>query len=170
MSVVPEARSRIRMTAVSVLGDRAVAGPSVLVERPGAVEDLTALRLAPGTAELRFRWPEPAVLVLVAWEQEGRRREIRVARSRYLAERRVEIPLTGRPCRIEVSAVPRPDAVSIPTVPATTSLPHVPEPPPQPPRNSRALALLTFPWTPWGNGGAPRGRPWWRRWRPRSGS
>ncbi|MEU0694033.1 hypothetical protein ABZ349_08600 [Streptomyces niveus] len=170
VSVVPGARSRIRMTAVSVLGDRAVAGPSVLVERPGAVEDLTALRLAPGTTELRFRWPEPAVLVLVAWEQEGLRREIRVARSRYLAERRVEIPLTGRPCRIEVSAVPRPDAVSIPTVPATTSLPHVPEPPPQPPRNSRALALLTFPWTPWGNGGAPRGRPWWRRWRPRSGS
>ncbi|TXL85835.1 hypothetical protein [Streptomyces sp. IB2014 016-6] len=170
VSVVPEARSRVRMTAVSVLGDRAVAGPSVLVERPGAVEDLTARRLAPGTAELRFRWPEPAVLVLVAWEQEGRRREMRVARSRYLAEGRVEIPLTGRPCRVEVSAVPRPDAVSIPAVPATTSLPHVPEPPPQPPRSSRALALLTFPWTPWGNGGAPRGRPWWRRRPHRSGS
>lgn len=167
VSVVPEARSRVRMTAVSVLGDRAVAGPSVLVERPGAVEDLTARRLAPGTAELRFRWPEPAVLVLVAWEQEGRRREMRVARSRYLAEGRVELPLSGRPCRVEVSAVPRPDAVSIPTVPATTSLPHVPNPPPQPPRNGRALALLTFPWTPWGNGAPPRGRPWWRRLRTR---
>ncbi|MEV0775290.1 hypothetical protein [Streptomyces sp. NPDC050428] len=169
VSVLPEARSRIRMTAVSVLGDRAVAGPSVLVERPGAVEDLTARRVAPGRAELRFRWPEPAVLVLVVWEQEGRRQETRVARSRYLAEGRVEIPLSGRPCRVEVSAVPRPDAVSIPTVPATTSLPHVPEPPPQPPRNSRALALLSLPWTPWNSGGAPRGRPWWRRWRPRSG-
>lgn len=169
VSVVPEVRSRVRMTAVSVLGDRAVAGASVLVERPGTVEDLTARRTAPGTAEVRFRWPEPAVLVLVVWEQEGRRRERRVARSRYLAERRVEIPVNGRPCRIEVSAVPRPDAVSIPTVPATTSLPHVPEPPPQPPRNSRALALLSFPWTPWNSGGAPRGRPWWRRWRPGSG-
>ncbi|MFD4770930.1 hypothetical protein [Streptomyces niveus] len=169
VSVVPEVRSRVRMTAVSVLGDRAVAGASVIVERPGAVEDLTVLRTAPGTAEVRFRWPEPAVLVLVVWEQEGRRRERRVARSRYLAERRVEIPLTGRPCRIEVSAVPRPDAVSIPAVPSTTSLPHVPEPPPQPPRNSRALALLSFPWTPWNSGGAPRGRPWWARWRPGSG-
>lgn len=168
VSLVPEARSRVRMTAVSVLGDRAVAGPSVLVERPGTVEDLTARRVTPGTAELRFRWPEPAVLVLVAWEQEGRRQEMRVARSRYLAMGRVEIPLTGRPCRIEVSAVPRPDAVSIPTHPATTSLPHVPDLPPQPPRGSRALALLSFPWTPWGNGGAPRGRPWWQRWRPRS--
>ncbi|MEV4995635.1 hypothetical protein [Streptomyces niveus] len=169
VSVVPEVRSRVRMTAVSVLGDRAVAGASVLVERPGPVEDLTALRTGPDTAEVRFRWPEPAVLVLVVWEQEGRRRERRVARSRYLAERRVEIPLTGRPCRIEVSAVPRPDAVSIPAIPSTTSLPHVPEPPPQPPRNSRALALLSFPWTPWSSGGAPRGRPWWARWRPGSG-
>ncbi|WP_405792986.1 hypothetical protein [Streptomyces sp. NBC_01506] len=170
VSVVPEERSRVRMTAVSVLGDRAVAGPSVLVERPGAVADLTAQRVAPGTAELRFRWPEPAVLVLVVWEQEGRRQETRVARSRYLAERRVEIPLTGRPCRIEVSAVPRPDAVSFPTVPATTSLPHVPDLPPRSPRNSRALALLSFPWTPWSQGGAPRARPWWRRWRARSGA
>ncbi|MFC8829893.1 hypothetical protein ACFT9I_31710 [Streptomyces sp. NPDC057137] len=169
VSVLPEVRTRVRMTAVSVLGDRAVAGPSVLVERPGAVEELTARRAAPGTAELRFRWPEPAVLVLVVWEQEGLRRETRVARSRYLAEQRVEIPLNGRPCRIEVSAVPRPDAVSIPAVPATTSLPHVPEPPPQPPRSSRALALLSFPWTPWSSGAAPQGRPWWRRWRPRSG-
>ncbi|WP_405675068.1 hypothetical protein OG292_04220 [Streptomyces sp. NBC_01511] len=169
VSVVPEARSRVRLTAVSVLGDRAVAGPSVLVERPGLVEDLTARRLAPGTAELRFRWPDPAVLVLVAWEQEGRRREMRVARSRCLAEGRVEFPLTGSPCRIEVSAVPRPDAVSIPTASATTSLAHLPDPPAQPPRGSRALALLSFPWTPWSATGAPRGRPWWRRWRPRSG-
>lgn len=168
VSVVPEVRTRVRMTPVSVLGDRAVAGASVLVERPGTVADLTARRTVPGTAELRFRWPEPAVLVLVAWEQEGRRQETRVARSRYLAERRVEIPLTGRPCRVEVSAVPRPDAVSIPAVPATTSLPHLPEPPPQPPRNSRGLALLSFPWTPWSSGGAPRGRPWWRRWLPRA--
>lgn len=169
VSVLPEVRSRVRMTAVSVLGDKAVAGASVLVERPGAVEDLTARRTVPGTAEVRFRWPEPAVLVLVVWEQEGRRWERRVARSSYAADGRVEIPVDGRPCRIEVSAVPRPDAVSIPAVPATTSLPHVPEPPPQPPRNTRALALLSFPWTPWNSGGAPRGRPWWRRWRPGSG-
>ncbi|MET4925453.1 hypothetical protein P3L51_24390 [Streptomyces sp. PSRA5] len=168
--VLPELRTRVRMTAVSVLGDRAVAGPTVLVERPGPVEELTARRVAAGTAELRFRWPEPAVLVLVVWEQEGVRREMRVARSRYLAEQRVEIPLNGRPCRIEVSAVPRPDAVSIPAVPATTSLPHVPEPPPRPPRSGRALALLSFPWTPWSGGAAPQGRPWWRRRRrPRSG-
>lgn len=164
VTVVPEVRTRVRMTPVSVLGDRAVAGSSVLVERPGAVEDLTARRTVPGKAELRFRWPEPAVLVLVVWEQEGRRQEMRVARSRYLAERRVEIPLDARPCRIEVTAVPRPDAVSIPSVPATTSLPHLPEPPPAPPRNTRGLALLSFPWTPWTSGGAPRGRPWWRRW------
>lgn len=168
LSVLPDVRSRVRVTAVSVLGDRAVAGPSVLVERPGTVEELTARRVAPGTAELRFRWPEPAVLVLVAWEQEGRRQEMRVARSRYMAQGRVEIPVNGRPCRMEVSAVPRPDAVSIPALPATTSLPHVPDP--QPPHNSRTLALLSFPWTPWHTGGAPRDRPWWRRRRPRSGA
>ncbi|MFD3518873.1 hypothetical protein [Streptomyces sp. NPDC058653] len=166
VSVVPEVRSRVRMTPVSVLGDRAVAGSSVLVERPGAVEDLTARRNTPDTAELRFRWPEPAVLVLVVWEQEGLRQEMRVARSRYLAERRVEIPLTARPCRVEVSAVPRPDAVTIPAVPATTSLPNLPALPPLPPRNNRGLALLSFPWTPWSSGGAPRDRPWWRRWLP----
>jgi hypothetical protein len=62
-------RTTVRVTAVSVLDDLAVAGPSVLLENPGSVEHLTVARMAEDRAEVRFDWPDPAVLVLLRWRQ-----------------------------------------------------------------------------------------------------
>lgn len=144
---VPE-RSRVRMTAVSTLGDRAVTGPAVLVERPGTVRELTVHRIGADRAAARFEWPEPAVLVLLAWEGGGRREERRVARSRFLADGHAEFPVTADGCRVTVSAVPRPDALVVPADAASAELPAVPVPP----------RLLPPP-------AAPPAYTWWNRWR-----
>ncbi|MFF4252501.1 hypothetical protein ACFY1L_14960 [Streptomyces sp. NPDC001663] len=148
---VPE-HSRVRMTAVSALGDRALTGPAVVVERPGTVRDLTAHRIAADRAAVRFEWPEPAVLVLVAWAGGGRREERRVARSRFLADGLVELPVTPDAYRVTVTAVPRPDAIAVPADAAYADLPAVPVPPrllPPP------AALSPFTW--WGR----VRRRWW---------
>ncbi|WP_405670511.1 hypothetical protein [Streptomyces sp. NBC_01530] len=136
---VPE-RSRVRMTAVSTLGDRVLTGPAVVVERPGTVRDLTVHRISADRAAVRFGWPEPAVLVLVTWEGGGRREERRVARSRFLADGHMELPVTSDAYRVTACAVPRPDAVAVPADAARADLPAVaapprvlPPPPPLPP-------------------------------------
>lgn len=147
---VPE-RSRVRMTALSTLGGQALTGPAVVVERPGTVRDLTAHRISADRAAVRFEWPEPAVLVLVAWEGGGRREERRVARSRFLAEGFVEFPVTADACRVTVAAVPRPDALA---VPADAAIAHVPAVP-VPPRLLPAVRQPTYTW-----------RHRWRRWWP----
>jgi hypothetical protein len=150
-----------RMTVVSVLNGRAVAGPTVLVDVPRAVTGLTVQRSGPGTARVRFGWPRPAVLVLVRWEQGGRVRERRVARSRMGADG-VEIALDGRAATVTVSAVPRPDAAvvaggsareSVPALPAPVPAPDVPPVPQSPPEAVRPAQ------------DDPRADPaaWWRR-------
>ncbi|MFI0937520.1 hypothetical protein [Streptomyces sp. NPDC021020] len=130
-----------RMTVVSVLGGLAVAGPTVLIEVPRPVTGLTVRRTGPGAARVRFGWPEPAVLALVRWEQGGRVREQRVARSRMGADG-VEIALDGRAATVTVNALPRPDAAavaggsareSVPAVPVAVAAPPVPPPPGHPP-------------------------------------
>lgn len=143
----PPPGRRVRLTAVSVLGERAVSGASVVIEHPGEVRDLAVRRIADDRAELRFTWPEPAVLTLVAWEDGERREELRVARSRHVAGRAVTVPVSAGECRFTVGALPRPDAVTIEAPPARAILP--PAPPPAPP--------------------APAGwwRTWWHRWRRR---
>ncbi|MFE0130319.1 hypothetical protein ACFWY6_01795 [Streptomyces sp. NPDC059037] len=144
----PPPGRRVRLTAVSVLGERAVSGASVVIEHPGEVRDLAVRRLADDRAELRFTWPEPAVLALVAWEDGERRDELRVARSRHVAGRAVTVPVSAGECRFTVGALPRPDAVTIEPPPARAILP--PAPPPAPPAPVR--------W--W--------RTWWHRRRRRS--
>ncbi|GAB2717079.1 hypothetical protein [Streptomyces bullii] len=145
---VPEG-SRLRMTAVSVLGERKVSGPDVVVERPGSVRDLTVRRLSDDRAAVRFAWPEPAVLVLVVWEGGGRRAERRVARSAYLADGYVEIPVGTETYRVTVAAQPRPDALTVPTDAAVADLPAVPPPPRLLPPLLDASSL----------------HGWWQRWR-----
>ncbi|GAB2869159.1 hypothetical protein GCM10027074_41050 [Streptomyces deserti] len=145
---VPE-RSRLRLTAVSVLGGRRVTGPDVVIERPGAVRDLSVHRIAADRAAVRFAWPEPAVLVLVVWESGGQRAERRVARSRYLADGKAEFPVTPDAYRVTVVALPRPDALSAPADAAVVELPAVPAPP----------RLLPSPFP------SPASYDWWRRWR-----
>jgi hypothetical protein len=147
---VPE-RSRLRMTTVSALGDRALTGPAVVVERPGTVRDLTVHRIDADRAAVRFEWPEPAVLALVVWEGGGRREELRVARSRFLADGYAAFPVPPDACLVTVGAVPRPDAIAVPADAASAELPALPVPP-------RLLPPPAPLFTWWGR--------WRRRWWP----
>lgn len=150
VDVLPPPRERLRMTAVSVLGDRAVAGPNVVVERQGEVRDLEVRRVAADRAELRFDWPEPAVLTLISWEDGVRGGERRVARSQHVSGRAVALQVSPAQCRFTVTALPRPDAVAIGAPSARAVLPAAPPPSP------------TLPPTP-----TPWWRTWWQRWRTR---
>ncbi|MER7348526.1 hypothetical protein ABT390_24335 [Streptomyces aurantiacus] len=137
---VPPA-GRMRMTAVSVLGERAVAGASVVVERPDSVRNLTVRRLSADRALVRFAWPEPTVLVLVSWHDATRGVAHRVARTRHLASGgAVELAVPETACTVSVTPLSRPDAVAVPAPTAHAELPALPPPPPAPP-------------------------PWWHRWR-----
>ncbi|MFD0549638.1 hypothetical protein ACFQ0X_10910 [Streptomyces rectiviolaceus] len=148
VDVLPPPGERLRMTAVSVLGDRAVCGPNVVVERQGEVRDLEVRRVAADRAELRFDWPDPAVLTLVSWEDGVRGGERRVARSQHVSGRAVALQVSPAECRFTVTALPRPDAVAIGAPSARAVLPAAPPPAP------------LLPPTP-----APWWRAWWRRWR-----
>ncbi|WP_386429919.1 hypothetical protein [Streptomyces polygonati] len=165
LTLSPRRGASTRVTAVSVLDGRAVAGPSVLIEAPDAVADLVVRRRHRGWAHIDFRWPEPAVLVLVRWEQDGRVRERRVARSRMDANG-VDIPLTGREAVVTVGAVSRPDVTVIGVEPARFAVPAVP---PLPPAAPPAAAVEDTPEEP---PPAPEAVKvtWWRRlwpWRRR---
>ncbi|WP_069887173.1 hypothetical protein [Streptomyces luteocolor] len=146
--LTPPPERRMRVTAVSVLGERAVSGPSVVIEHPSPIRDLTVRRVAADRAELFFAWPEPAVLVRVTWSDGHRGGEQRVARSAHRAGQALRLPVSAEECVITAVPEPRPDAVAIPTEPARALLPAAPSPPPPPP-----------PPPP------PRWRAWWRRWR-----
>ncbi|MEU5581879.1 hypothetical protein ABZ791_06885 [Streptomyces huasconensis] len=147
--LVPPPERRVRVTAVSVLGERAVSGPSLVIEHPAAITELAVRRLGADRAEVRFAWPEPAVLVRVAWSDGTRGGERRVPRSALLAGR-VEIPVSAEECALTAVPLPRPDAVAIATAPAHAVLPAAPPPPPPP----------LPPAPPWWRG-------WWHRWRQR---
>ncbi|MEV0126007.1 hypothetical protein AB0I16_31435 [Streptomyces sp. NPDC050703] len=147
VELTPPPERRVRVTAVSVLGDRAVSGPSLVIEHPAAIDGLRVRRLGADRAELAFDWPEPAVLVRVAWTDGSLGDERRVARSALRAGR-VEIPVSAAACEVTVVPLPRPDAVAIGTAPARASLPAAPPPPPPVP-----------PPAP------PRWWSFWRRWR-----
>ncbi|MFI0409324.1 hypothetical protein [Actinomadura sp. 3N508] len=121
-------RTTVRLAAVSVLGDLAVSGPSVVIENPGAVEGLRVRRLAPDRAEVRFTWPEPAVLVLLRWQRGDVPMEARIPRSRFLARGALVILVSREQSEITVTTVPRPDAVHIAAAVATAILPAVPTP------------------------------------------
>ncbi|WP_409238222.1 hypothetical protein [Streptomyces sp. PA5.6] len=146
--LTPEPERRMRVTAVSVLGGRAVSGPSVVIEHPAAIRELRVRRVAADRAELRFDWPEPAVLVRAAWTDGRHGGERRIARSAHRAGHSVDLPVSAEECVVTVTPLPRPDAVSIDPSPARATLPAAPPPPPPP---------APPPPTRWGT--------WWRRWR-----
>ncbi|MEV0438360.1 hypothetical protein AB0I46_05375 [Streptomyces spectabilis] len=144
LEVTTEPGRRLRLTAVSALGERAVAGPSVVVEHPRPVGEVTVRRTGAGRAEVRFRWPEPAVLARVAWDDGVRGEERSVARSTHRAAGgRVTVDVPDTACAVTVTPLPRPDAVAVPAAPGRADLPAAPPPPPPAP---------------------PAPVPWWRRW------
>ncbi|MEU6992699.1 fibronectin type III domain-containing protein [Streptomyces sp. NPDC046465] len=145
--LTPGTEQRVRVTAVSVLGERAVSGPSVVIEHPAPISELMVRRVADDRAELHFDWPEPAVLVHAAWSDGQRGGERRVPRSAHRAGRPVTLPVSAAECAITVSPLPRPDAVAIGAAPTRAVLPAAPPPPPPLP-----------PVRPWWSA-------WWRRWR-----
>ncbi|MGW5349472.1 hypothetical protein ACWERV_02995 [Streptomyces sp. NPDC004031] len=91
----------VRVTAVTVLGRRAVAGPSLVVHAPPAVTRLTAERLPDGGADVVFDWPDGVHAVEVRADQGGTRTERRLTRSGYLRDR-LRLPLSGAACTVTV--------------------------------------------------------------------
>ncbi|MFF5444108.1 hypothetical protein [Streptomyces sp. NPDC012888] len=113
---VPPPGSLTRVTAVAVLGDRAVAGPGVLVESPAPVSGLILTRVPPDLVRVRFDWPEGAGTVVVVAEQDGRRTERTVARAVFLRQG-LELPVGPSAARIGVCAAPR-ESTAVVVVPA----------------------------------------------------
>ncbi|GHC58278.1 hypothetical protein [Streptomyces cinnamoneus] len=121
--LVPPPGAVVRVTAVAVRGERAVAGPGVRIEVPHPVTALTAERIDGGLARVTFDWPADAGQVAVSVEQEGRRAEHRVARSVFLREG-LHLPVGPSPARLTAQAVPRTtDATVVPPPAAAAQLP-----------------------------------------------
>ncbi|MFE0178116.1 hypothetical protein ACFWZ2_37985 [Streptomyces sp. NPDC059002] len=150
LDLAPAPRQWVRMTAVSVLGERAVSGPSVVIEHPDAIAELSVRRVARDRAELLFDWPEPAVLVLASWSDGRLGGQRRVPRSAHRSGNAVELPVSADECVVTVTPLARPDAVAIEAAPASAVLPAAPPPSPPPPP--------VPPAPPWW-------MSWWHRWR-----
>ncbi|MFB7977995.1 hypothetical protein [Streptomyces vinaceus] len=96
------------VSAVSVLGERALAGPGVPVEAPEAVTGLTVRRTSGGRAKVSFDWPDGAGRVVVALTPDsgGERTEHPVARAVFLREG-LELPVGPGAFRVTAYAAPR---------------------------------------------------------------
>ncbi|MFI5668466.1 hypothetical protein [Streptomyces sp. NPDC051704] len=96
------------VSAVAVLGERALAGPGVAVEAPEAVSGLTVRRTSAGRAKVSFDWPEGAgrVTVAVTPESGGERAEHLVVRAVFLREG-LELPVGPGAARVTAYAAPR---------------------------------------------------------------
>ncbi|WP_392898067.1 hypothetical protein [Streptomyces sp. LN699] len=102
----PPGGAPVRVTAVAVLGERALAGPSVLVETPEPVAGLAVRRTPGGRARVTFDWPADAGQVVVVVEQDGGRTEFPVARSVFLREG-LHVPAGPGALRITAYSAPR---------------------------------------------------------------
>ncbi len=120
----------LRLTAVSELGDRLLAGASVLIQVVRAPRGVSVQRVADASipaAVIRFDWPEPAVLVSIRWEQDGRERRRVIPRTGYPPQG-VQIPVGPSGCRVTVEPLGRPDAQVFSSL-VSTVLPALPPPP-----------------------------------------
>ncbi|MFD7627638.1 hypothetical protein ACFV7Q_16635 [Streptomyces sp. NPDC059851] len=96
------------VSAVAVLGERALAGPSTTVEAPQPVAGLTAHRTAAGRARISFDWPDDTgrVVVTTAPEAGGEPVEHPVVRAVFLREG-LELPVGPGAVRVTAYAAPR---------------------------------------------------------------
>ncbi|MEV5482594.1 MULTISPECIES: hypothetical protein [Streptomyces] len=121
--LVPPPGTLAWVTAVAVLGERAVTGPGLLVEAPAPVTALMVERTEGSLARVVFEWPGDAGQVNVVREQDGRRDEYRVTRTVFLREG-LRIPVGPTTARIRVAPAARTvDAIVVPPARAESLLP-----------------------------------------------
>ncbi|WP_435286033.1 hypothetical protein [Streptomyces bacillaris] len=112
--LVPPPGSVTRVSALAVLGPRAVAGPGLVVECPPPVAGARVERVAGGRARVTFDWPAEAGEVAASVEQNGGSTVRRVTRSTYVREG-LYVDVAPSAFRLTLSAAPRtPDAVVVP--------------------------------------------------------
>ncbi|MFI7235838.1 tetratricopeptide repeat protein [Streptomyces cyaneofuscatus] len=113
--LVPPPGSVTRVSALAVLGPRAVAGPGLVVECPSAVAGARVERVGGGRARVTFAWPAEAGEVAATVEQDGASTVHRVvARSTYVREG-LYVDVAPSAFSVTLSAAPRtPDAVVVP--------------------------------------------------------
>ncbi|MEU9987305.1 hypothetical protein AB0E10_10935 [Streptomyces sp. NPDC048045] len=119
----PPAGTRAEVTAVAVLGARALAGPGVAVEAVHAVPSLAAIRLPDGQAQVTLDWPEDAGHLVVTWDGAEGSGERTLTAHAY---RRggLRLPVGPGAVRIRAATVPRvPGAVVVVPDAAETLLP-----------------------------------------------
>lgn len=122
--LVPPPGSVTRVSALAVLGPRAVAGPGLVVECPPAVTGARVERVGGGRARVTFDWPAEAGEVAATVDQDGASTVHRVvARSTYVREG-LYVDVAPSAFSLTLSAAPRtPDAVVVPAPGGETRLP-----------------------------------------------
>ncbi|MEU2068272.1 hypothetical protein [Streptomyces anulatus] len=104
--LAPPPASVTRVSALSVLGPHAVAGPGLLVECPPAVAVARVERVDGGRARITFGWPAGTGQVAATVEQDGGSTVHRVARSTYVREG-LYVDVTPSAFSVALSAAPR---------------------------------------------------------------
>ncbi|MFE6381691.1 hypothetical protein [Streptomyces roseolus] len=92
---VPDAAFAGLVSAVTVLGERALAGPGVRLDVPGPVGTPRTVREPGGQVRLLFDWPSGAGAVTAAWPGG----DLRISRSAYVREG-LRLPLGPGPAHV----------------------------------------------------------------------
>lgn len=142
----------LRLTGVSLLGPRAVAGDSVLIFLPAPRREagepgLWARRVNDATGEAFFSWPEPAALVRMVVEQEGRKPLSMVLPRSSARERTVPFPVGRAAVHVSVTPLVRPDADLAHAEALTGEIPALPDPVPPTRPSTGTIALPLQPAT-----------------------
>ncbi|MFD6290519.1 hypothetical protein [Streptomyces sp. NPDC060205] len=120
----PPPGTHAEVAAVAVLGERAVAGPTVTVEAPVAVTGLSARRQTDGQVQVVLDWPDGTGLLTVSWTEDGGRTGQQAVAAHQYRRQGLRLPV-GRG-GVRVRAVPAPRAsgsvVALPSA-AETVLP-----------------------------------------------
>ncbi|CCK26612.1 LigA protein [Streptomyces davaonensis JCM 4913] len=122
-AVTSPAAGHTRVAAVSVLGERALAGPVVDVEVLQPVTGLTARRLPDGTVSILLDWPEATNQLVVRWDGPDGEGERTVTAHAY-RHGGLRLPLGPREVRLRATAVPQaPEGVVVTAAGAEYVLP-----------------------------------------------
>ncbi|MER7921875.1 hypothetical protein ABTY96_01870 [Streptomyces sp. NPDC096057] len=101
-ALCPPPGLRVRVAAVAVLGERALAGPTVDVEVLRPVTGLTARRLPGGEAEVSLDWPGDTPHLRVSWDAGERSVTAHAYRRSGL-----RLPVGSGAVRVRVTAAPQ---------------------------------------------------------------